>query len=295
MNGDQDPRWSAAIEVLDLLQGGSHRSAEVIRDGLSLLVRRGDLVVRTRPSRERSTAEREVAVARALAAAGVPAIALAEGPPQPFESHGLVTTAWRWVESAPEAEPVSTGTLGELASVLDRRTTTVAHTLVPIDPLGAASGALDQVEVQDRQVQRVRDRLLELTPPWNRLLADKSGGHVLVHGDLHRDNVVPGPQGPLLADLELAGSGPRNYDAVPTVVAGRRYDLAEEEVARFLDAFGRDPRGTEAFELEIAVYEAWVTAWAVGVRDRSAAWAEEATRRVACLDTEDNCAPWRLL
>ena len=41
------------------------------------------------------------------------------------------------------------------------------------------------------------------------------------------------------------------------------------------------------------VYELWVTAWAVGVRDRDAAWATEAATRVATL-RDGSDATWRL-
>ena len=67
-----------------------------------------------------------------------------------------------------------------------------------------------------------------LAPPdvvwtrWQRWLANDAiwPRHLaLVHGDLHRGNVVDGPAGPLLTDFELTGAGGSSYDAAPAVTA----------------------------------------------------------------------------
>ena len=108
-------------------------------------------------------------------------------------------------------------------------------------------------------------------------------GRAVVHADLHRGNVVWSSAGPLLTDLELAGSGPPSYDAVPTVVATRRYGAPPVDLVEFLRGFGPDPTAWEGFEHLVAVYELWVTAWAVGNGHRDPAWAAEARRRVATL------------
>lgn len=119
-------------------------------------------------------------------------------------------------------------------------------------------------------------------------------GVAIVHGDLHRDNVVAGPAGPLLTDLELAGAGPPSYDAAPAVVAVERYGADPATLDAFVTALGQDPREWTGFGTCVSVYELWVTAWAVGVRRPvSPELAAEATRRVTSLVLHDH-EPWHL-
>ena len=67
------------------------------------------------------------------------------------------------------------------------------------------------------------------------------------------------------------------------MVAVTRYGAEPETLDAFLAAYGTDPRSWSGFTTCVNAYELWVTAWAVGVRDRAPAFAEEASRRLACL------------
>jgi aminoglycoside phosphotransferase (APT) family kinase protein len=105
-------------------------------------------------------------------------------------------------------------------------------------------------------------------------------GPALVHGDLHRGNLVPGRSGPVLADLELAGWGAASADVAPQIVAVRRYGADPAELEVFLEAYGGDPRGWEGLEVLVEAYELWVTAWAVGNRTTSPRAEREADIRM---------------
>jgi len=295
-SGSSDRRRAAAA-VLDALAGpGPDR---VVRDGLSLLVRRGSVLARVRPEAERAVAAREVAVARALARAGVPAVALVEGAAErpgvglgdgpPWSVEGCSVSAWAWVDAAGAATPSQ---LGALAATLARRAAT-GPALAAFDPFAAIAAAVAPFPADDPQASFVRDRAAALAATWPEVVAADPGGVALVHGDLHVDNVIVGPDGPLLADLELAGVGPSSYDVAPAVVAVARYGAPAASLEAFLAAYGRDPRSWPGFATCVDVYELWVTAWAVGVRERSAAAAAEADRRVRCLRTHA-CEPWHL-
>lgn len=282
-----DPRLVTARAVgarLVRTDGRSTASTEVIRDGAALVVRVGDNLVRVRPDSpaNRAVADREVAVARHLEAAGVPVTPLVEPDSQPWSMDGQVVTAWAWVDAGPASTPRD---LGGLAQMLRRRTSGVepANDLPAFDPLAATVSAVAHIDSGDDEAAFVRTRAAELAERWPDAVASDPLGVSVVHGDLHPANVVNGPQGPLLTDLELAGVGGASYDAAPAVVATGRYGAPSEREQQFIDGFGADPRGWSGLDTYVSVYELWVTAWAVGVRHRDRSWAGEATRRVQTL------------
>ena len=201
---------------------------------------------------------------------------------QPLVIDGCVVTAWRWAEGG--VEP-TIDDLGRLAAVLRERTRD-HHDVVPtFDPLDAVVGAVAHLPLDDPEVAFVHQRAGELAGPWQAVALHDPAGLAVVHGDLHAGNVVPSPAGPLLTDLELSGVGPPSYDVAPTAVAVRRYGAPADDLDRFVAATGLDPRAWAGWSICLDVYELWVTAWAVGVRDRNASWAAEAASRVATLAT----------
>lgn len=266
--------------MLELLVGPADGPDTTVRDGAALLVRRRGVLVRSRPAGDQATAEREVLLAATLADAGVPVTALVEGEQQPWAVDGCVVSAWRWTDASAEAGPAD---LGGLARTLRERTASPASSLPPLDPLGAVTAAVAHLAADDPGAVFVRDRAATLAGPFADAAIDDPLGRSLVHGDLHADNVVVGPAGPLLTDLELSGSGPASYDAAPAALAVRRYGADPSTFDTFLAAFGADPRGWAGFATFVAVFELWATAWAVGVRSQDPAWAAEAARRVAAL------------
>lgn len=285
-----DPRWRAALEVLDRLNS-STTTPVVIREGLSLLVRQDDVLVRVRPRAEEPIAAREVEVARALLAAEVPVAELVGGRGQPWLAEGCVVTAWRWRETVGTASPVD---LGHLARDLRERTAGTHVFDVPrFDPLSAIRNAVAGAPIGDAQGDFVRRRAQELSPEWASAADRDPAGTAVVHGDLHADNVLLTAGGSLLTDLELAGAGPASYDTAPAVVMVERYGADPSTLDAFVDAQEHDPRSWPGFATCLAVYELWVTAWAVGVRERSPELAAEAAIRVGCL-RDQTCEPWHL-
>lgn len=284
MDPEPDPRRQAGELVLDrLLVGdpGDTGPTVVVRDGAALLLRSGPLLVRVRPSAAGiAVAHREVQLASVLGEAGVPVTALVSGADQPWTVDGCVVTAWAWSGGG---SPVTPGDLGLLARTLRERTAESDGAVPAFDPVEAILGAVAHLPADDPEARFVRARAAELAAPWAvAILSDPLGG-AIVHGDLHRGNVVAGPGGPLLTDLELSGSGPPSYDAAPAVAAVDRYGADPASAEEFLEAFGADPRSWAGFATFVAVYELWVTAWAVGVRHQDPAWAAEALRRVETL------------
>lgn len=285
-----DARWHAALAVLDRINA-SASPAEVIREGLSLLVRQDRVLVRARPMAAEPVAAREVEVARALLAAEVPTAPLVAGRGQPWVEDGCVVTAWAWCEAVGAASPADVGSLAR--SLRERTGGTHAFDVPRFDPLAAIRGAVAHVPLGDQHGDFVRQRAHALAADWVRIADRDPAGTAVVHGDLHHENVVLTADGPVLTDLELAGSGPPAYDTAPAVVNVERYGADPGTLDAFLDAQGHDPRDWAGFATCLAVYELWVTAWAVGVQDRSSEALAEAARRVACL-RDGSCEPWTL-
>ena len=291
MVDDGDPRWRAATAALDRL--GETGDDELIRDGGTLMVRRGQVIARVWPAADVAVAGREVVVARCLAAVGLPVTSLVAGDDQPWTIDGLVVSAWEWVDQEGAASPAD---LGALARRLREETSfgsgrpgppPCVIALPPLDPIGAVervlAGVVDDGGPIARDAAFLRTRAAELAGPFRLAAAADPLGQAVVHGDLHRDNVLTAAGGLLLADLELVGVGPPSYDAAPAVLAVTRYGAPAVDLDRFLGGFGADPRGWDGFAALVAVYELWVTAWALGNGHRDPGWAEEAQLRVRTL------------
>ncbi|MCU1352522.1 MAG: aminoglycoside phosphotransferase [Acidimicrobiales bacterium] len=294
MDVDLNAARRAGDVVLDELVGPAVPT-EVIRDGGALVLRRGSVLVRVRPAADAAAvAHRELQLTATLADVGVPVTEAVTPDEQPWVVGASVVTAWRWTGGGP---PVTDADLGRLARLLRERTGTGASvtrdpalTVPAFDPIEFILHAVAGHPDDDPEAGFVRDRAAELATAWADVDGDDPLGHGIVHGDLHRGNVVSGPDGPLLTDLELSGAGPLSYDAARAVVAVSRYGEDPASLDAFLAAFGAEPRSWPSFATCVGIYELQVTAWAVGVRDRDPSWAGEASRRVATLRDGDDHA-----
>jgi aminoglycoside phosphotransferase (APT) family kinase protein len=279
-----DLRRGAAAEVLDRLAPADPTDASaadrVVRDGAALLVRRGSVLVRVRSVDHFGTAAREVEVAAELDGAGVPVTRLVAQAEQPWVLDGGVVTAWEWVD---EAAPATPADLGTLARSLRLHTAALAGSLPAFDPVASVLGALEHLPADDPDAAFLRAEVERLADAWEDAARHDPLGHAVVHGDLHTGNVVHGPEGPLLTDLELTGSGPSSYDVAPTAVMVARYGADPKDLDDLVATLGADPRPWPGFATFVALYERWVAAWAVGVRHLDPAWDAEASRRIETL------------
>lgn len=217
-------------------------------------------------------AVRQVRVAEVLSERGVRAVRLTGPQPQPVLTEAGPVTVWAWVP--PVGSPITPRDVGEAARELhDRTRSLTSEQWVPAhEPLVAtraelvrsrAAGTTDPVDL-DRLVA-VADRLAVTWPAPE----DDPLGAAVVHGDLHRSNLVAARRGPVLADLELAGWGPASADLAPAAVAVSRYGAAPEMLEDVVAGYGADPREWSGFDVLVEAYELWVTAWAVANRSAS--------------------------
>ncbi len=283
-----DERQARALAAAVAVAGESDldvSGAGVWRAGSAVLVGLPEVPALARvdePARA-DDARRQALIARLLRAVHLPAVRLVGPSAQPVPSPAGPVTLWAWV--APSGPRVGPFEMGRVARALHDRTRSVgpAHDVPRHDPLPAVRAELDRAarfgatSPDDLALlHRVTDGVARR---WPRTGEDPLG-QAVVHGDLHRANVIPGPAGPVLADLELAGRGPASVDVAPQVVAVRRYGADPHDLERFLAGYGADPRGWAGFDVLVEAYELWVTAWAVANRTSSARADREAEVRL---------------
>ncbi len=63
-----------------------------------------------------------------------------------------------------------------------------------------------------------------------------------IHEDAHPRNLLTDNGQVVLLDFEVASTGPREWDLLPTAIATERYGLEEAQYRQFTDTYGRDVR-----------------------------------------------------
>lgn len=292
--GEHDPRWPAVVHTARRFLDQPADTGEVVRSGTALLVRFGRVLIRAWDPARLASAEREVTVARILSAAGVPAVRLVDRIDQPVVHREAVVTVWHWIDVLP-GEVGATG-VGALAGALRRATGGIGG-VPPFEPLAVVRSLIATTAVHRddhrRDVDDLVDMVADVESGWRTVAVADPAGTGVVHGDLHRLNVLPTARGPVLADLEVAGLGPPSYDTAPAVVGVRRYGADPQELEEFIAASGHDPRPWPGFHVCCRVYELWVTAWTMAGRTASVALDREAALRMECLRGNDD-RTWHL-
>lgn len=264
--------------------------AVVLRNCTSVLVElpRAGVVARVELLGGDAQARRLSEVARYFERVGAPTLRLLHVAPP--------VTLWPKLDAVADIDACALGQL--LRSVHDRTRGAASELLPALDPFGEIAQHLDQLDLEpawsadDRQ--RLRSRDAELAQGWRACVGEDPLGVALVHGDVHRDNVIVTAQGPVLIDLELAGVGPATWDFVQLGAAVHRYGDDGVQLEAFVRGYGDDPRGWAGYELLRDVYELLCAVWAAAYRSRSTVFAREATRRIDSLLGRGDQA-WTLL
>lgn len=268
---------------LDLDGAGIWRAGSAVLVGLPAV----PALARVDEPARAADAGRQVEVAGVLGRVGVPAVAVVGPKGQPIDTEAGPLTVWGWVP--PVGSPVGPREIARLARLLHDRTRGLGSPGTPpagvprYEPLVAVRAELDRAEAvgatTPADLRVLRHAVSDLGARWPASEDDPLGAAV-VHGDLHRHNVVPGSEGPVLADLELAGWGPASADLSPQIVAVRRYGADPAALDEAIAGYGGDPRGWPGLEVLVEAYELWVTAWAVANRTGSANAEHEAEVRL---------------
>jgi Ser/Thr protein kinase RdoA (MazF antagonist) len=247
------------------------------------------VVVRIARSPDRlGRVQKELCVARWLAAADVPAVRVAEDVDQPIVADGHPVSFWRQVTGG-DPEPTHADLARLLASF--HALGDGPCDLPSFDPLGPSFKRLaGAAGIPDTDRDYLYERCTELAHQFRRLDFALPAGPI--HGDAWAGNLLTDHGQVVLLDFESAATGPREWDLMPTAVAVERYGLPEERYEQFAAAYGFDVRDWAGYTVLREVRQLTMTTWIMQNAGESAAVAAEFSLRVNSLRERDFARAW---
>ena len=270
--------------------------AELIRLGENAVfrLRAAPVIARVARSFERlPDAEREVRVARWLAAVDVPAIRPVDVA-QPIEAAGRVVTLW---ESATDEEDY--GSTAELGAVLRRLHSLEAPTDLALPPLRLFDRAVRRINnvpgIPDDDRSFLRRRAQELSAAYDDLTFELPPG--VIHGDANVGNLLRDRHGrALLIDLDGFATGPREWDLIQTAIFYDRFGWhTESEYRDFVTAYGHDVMQWSGYPVLRDVRELFMVSWLMQNVASNEEAAREFSSRMETLRTGGPAHDWRPL
>ncbi|MGW6415399.1 phosphotransferase enzyme family protein [Streptomyces sp. NPDC055055] len=233
-------------------------------------------------------AERELALASWLEAAGVPAVRAAEEKPLLVEGHPV--TAWHRLPEA--VRPTEPRDLAPLLRAVHALPEPVGFALPRRDLLGGVERWLrlagDAIDPADAAF--LRERRDAFAPAAAALVPRLAPGPI--HGDALPRNVHVGPDGPVLVDLETFSSDLREHDLVVLALSRDRYGLDPAAYDAFTEAYGWDVREWEGCAVLRGARETASCAWVAQHAPANPKALAEFERRVASLRDGDPEVRW---
>ncbi|MER0483476.1 aminoglycoside phosphotransferase family protein [Streptomyces sp. Edi2] len=232
-------------------------------------------------------AERELAVARWLAAEGVPAVRAAEPVATLVDGHPV--TYWhRLPEAARPAGPDDLAALLKLVHALPEP----PFALPRRELLGGVERWLrlagDAVSAPDAEY--LRGRRDAFAAAATALEPHLPRGPI--HGDALTRNVHVGPDGPVLVDLETFSFDLREHDLVVMALSRDRYGLSPDAYDTFVSVYGWDVRDWEGCAVLRGSRETASCAWVSQHAPGNPAALKEFRRRIASLRDKDATVRW---
>ncbi|MFH9870094.1 aminoglycoside phosphotransferase family protein [Streptomyces lydicus] len=232
-------------------------------------------------------AERELRVARWLAAEGVPAVRAAEPAATLVDGHPV--TYWeRLPEAVRPAGPHDLAALLKLVHALPEP----PFALPRRELLGGVERWLrlagDAVPSSDAEY--LRGRRDAFAAAATALEPHLPRGPI--HGDALTRNVHVGPDGPVLVDLETFSSDLREHDLVVMALSRDRYGLAPDAYDAFVSVYGWDVRDWEGCAVLRGSRETASCAWVSQHAPANPAALKEFRRRIASLREKDATVRW---
>ncbi|WP_338681999.1 aminoglycoside phosphotransferase family protein [Streptomyces acidiscabies] len=274
--------------------GLDDRGAELIRLGENALFRLASAPVVVRVARGRewlTTARKEVAVARWLAAEGFPSVRIVEDLDQPLLVDGHPVTFWHLI-----VEGGRKATYGELGGILrDLHSLTVPQDLVlpSFDPFDKQELRMDRAVVSEDDKAFLRKRWRGLRDKYAELRFESPKGPV--HGDAHVQNLMVDDRGHVtLIDFEAFCFDHPEWDLMVTAV--EHHSLGWQTNAQYADfvaAYGRDLYDWHGYETLRGLQEFGMTTWLMQNVRESEETATEYRRRIAGLRDDHAPRDWR--
>lgn len=277
---DEVLRTAARIAGLDAT------GAVVIRDGSHVMYRlRGDVVARVGRPGTAETAEREVEVARWLAASGLSVTRTIDDITQPVVVDDHPVTWWRLLPEHRAATPAELGSVLRIVHAVPVPTSPRLYTADPVAVLDQLDVGAPGLDAKDRAW--LVDHVADLRRRYRRLSLGEPR-HV-IHGDAWQDNVaVPAAGQPILLDLEYVSIGHPDWDLLQLAVDYADFArINEQEYRSFVDAYGGyDVTTTPGFRVLADIQELRWTNFVIGKSESNEAAGREVRHRIACLRGE---------
>lgn len=272
-----------------LAEAGLARDAELLALGENAVFADGGLVVKVgRAAPELlDRARRELRVADWLERAEVPAVRAAEPEPRLVDGHPV--TLWHRLPAAVRpAEPRDLAELLRLVHALP----SPSFALPRRELLGGVERWLrlagDAVDPADAAY--LRERRDGFAAAAAALTPQLPPGPI--HGDALPRNVLAGPDGPVLVDLETFSADLREHDLVVMALSRDRYGLAVDAYDAFTKAYGWDVREWEGCAVLRGARETASCAWVAQHAPSNPKALAEFRRRVESLRAGDAAVRW---
>lgn len=185
-----------------------------------------------------------VKAARWLEANDVPAVRLVRGIDQPVLAGGHVATLWQAVRRT------SSSLDGRHLGSLLRRIHELPPNLDfprwrPLDDVRRRLRDAEDLDDGDREFLDQRCDEIELRLETLDFQLPRS----VVHGDAHLGNLIPGPKGAVVCDLDSLCVGPPEWDLTPTAVGSLRMGHPPERHRQLVEVYGFDVTSWPGFQV----------------------------------------------
>ncbi|GAB3674538.1 aminoglycoside phosphotransferase family protein [Saccharopolyspora tripterygii] len=285
------PELELALTEICETVGLNPRGARLIRfinNGVFLLRDEPVIVRVVLSSSFAHRARTAVEAAHWLAMHGVPAVRLLPGVEQPVHSGAHCGTLWQYVPE--EGRVPGSADLGNLLRQMHSQPL-AEETFKPWKPMADIRRRLnDAVDIDPEDHAFLQQRCDYLEQQLDEL--EFPLPPAVIHADAHLGNVIGGPDGPLLCDLDSLCIGQPEWDLTPIAVGSLRMGYPAEWHRELADAYGFDITSWEGFPVLRELRELKITTGVLPILRTNPGVREQLTWRLRTIREGDLDTQW---